>query len=400
LARRASAPGGALALVAAGVAALVAAGGFGTPALRPFGVGLLIAGLGALALVELGARGLRVERTVDRDRVRPGEAADVVVRATGWPVRAGLAGVLEWRLDPGAPARARAESLRPVRVGDALQQEVRLHRLPRGEHRMPAPRLVVQDPLGLARRRRAGGRERTLLGLAEVVELTVPFWESGPLGQGGTTAGLLRGRTELAGVRDYEQGDPLSLVHWGQTARRGRLQTKELRGERGRGADLVVVLDTRPLGEGAEADERFELMVSAAASLLAACAARGDAVGLEHGDAGGVVLPPGTAWSAVEAELARVVPGGGTAIGPAVRAAAARRPAPRVVAAVTALAETGLAVAYRDAAARHVGTAVVLVGPARAAADALRRAGAAVAEVGSRADLTAALEGWRARAAG
>ncbi|HJZ60694.1 MAG TPA: DUF58 domain-containing protein [Miltoncostaeaceae bacterium] len=384
--------------MAAGVAALVASGGFGTPALRPFGIGLLAAGLGALALVELGARGLRVERTLDRERVRPGEVADVVVLARGWPVRTGLSAVLEWRLDAGSPPTARAESLRPTRVGDALRQEVRLHRLPRGEHRMPAPRLVVQDPLGLARRRRSGEAGGTLLGLAEVVDVTVPFWESGPLGQGGAAAGLLRGRMEIAGIRDYEQGDPLSLVHWGQTARRGHLQTKELRGERGRGADLVVVLDTRPLGDDAEAHERFELMVSAAASLLAACAARGDEVGLEHG--GGAVIRPGTAWSAVEAELARVVPGGATGIGPALRAAAARRPAPRVIAAVTAHPDSGLALACREAAAHHVGVALVLVGPARAAADALRRGGAAVAEVGARADLAAALEGWRARATG
>ena len=46
---------------------------------------------------------------------------------------------------------------------------------------------------------------------------------------------------------DYQPGDPLSRVHWAQTAKRGRLQTKELRAPSGSGRTVVVLLDDIPL---------------------------------------------------------------------------------------------------------------------------------------------------------
>ncbi len=389
----------AVAVAAAGTVALIAAGGFGTPALRPLGIGLLILGVGAIALVEVVAKGLRISRSVDREALPSGERAVATVRLTGWPVRNRALAILAWEIRPGLPESARSEARRPTWLGSEIRAEFRFSGLPRGEHRLGPPEVAIADPFGLARVRRAVTTDATLLVLPRTVPIVVPFWEAGGARRAGQQAGQLRGRAELGGIRDYEPGDPLSLIHWGQTARRGRLQTKELHGETGRGASLLVLLDARADPEnGDPPDGPFEVAVSAAASLVAACAARGDAVGLEHTAARPVALAVGTPAGTIERELALVRDDGAQAVSFALRAAIGRRETVRMMVLVTACGDRGLAAAAGQTRSAGVYLAAVLVGSARAYAADLRRAGASVTEVTGAADLTAALEGGGAHA--
>lgn len=389
----------AVSVAVAGVLALIAAGGFGTPALRPLGIGLLTLGVGAIALVEIAARALRVSRTIDRETLPAGERATATLRLSGWPVRDRLIRLLDWELRPGLPTTAQAESSRPKFVGGEVRQRIAFGDMPRGEHRFTSPGVSLSDPFGLARVRRASRSETTVLVLPRTVPVLVPFWESGAARRAGQQAGLLRGRAELGGVRDYEPGDPLALIHWAQTARRGRLQTKELHGESGRGATLGLLLDAQATPAATEtADECFELAVSAAASLVAACAARGDAVGLEHTGARVTALPVGTPAGAIERELALVRPDGVQAIALAVRAAIGRPDAPRTLVVITAGGDRGLSAAASQARGAGVNVAAVLIGPARAYAHDLRRAGTWVTEVGDVSHLASALDGSGAHA--
>ena len=389
----------AIAVAAAGAVALIAAGGFGTPSLRPLGVGLILLGVGAIALVELVARGMRISRSVSHDALRSGEPAVATIRLTGRPVRNRLLGILDWDIRPSLPAAARVESRRPSWAGAEIRGEFRFSGLPRGEHRLGPPGVAIADPFGLARVRRAVTTNDTVLVLPRTVPIAVPFWESGAARRAGHHAGRLRGRAELGGIRDYEPGDPLSLIHWAQTARRGRLQTKEIHGESGRGATLLVLLDARAdPGNGGPPDGPFEVAVSAAASLVAACAARGDAVGLEHTAAEPAGLAIGTRAEAIERELAVVQADGAQAISLALRAAVGRSQTARTLVLVSASGDRGLAAAADHARAAGVSLAVVLVGPARAYGQDLRRAGAWVAEVAGASDLAAALDGGGARA--
>ena len=389
----------AIAAVAAGVVALIAAGGFGTPSLRPLEVGLILLGVGAIALVEIVAKGIRITRSVSRDTLRSGEPAVATIRLRGWPVRNRLLGMLDWDIRPSLPAAARAEPRRPSWVGGEIRAEFRFSGLPRGEHRFGSPGVAIADPFGLARVRRAVTANDTVLVLPRTVPITVPFWESGAARRAGRDAGQLRGRAELGGIRDYEPGDPLSLIHWAQTARRGRLQTKELHGESGRGATLLVLLDARAdPGSGGPSDGPFEVAVSAAASLVAACAARGDSVGLEHTAARPAALAIGTPSGAIERELAMIQANGAQAISLALRGAVGRSSTVRALVLVSASGDRGLAAAAGQARTAGVSLAAVLVGPARAYGQELRRAGVWVAEVTGASDLTAALDGSGARA--
>lgn len=389
----------AIAVAVAGIIALIAAAGFGTPALRPLGVGLLILGVGAIVLVEIVAKGLRISRSVDREALPSGERAVATVRLTGWPVRNRILGVLDWEIRPGLPEAARAEARRPSWLGSEIRADFRFSGLPRGEHRFGPPGVAIADPFGLARVRRAVNTDATVLVLPRTVPIAIPFWESGAARRAGQHAGQLRGRAELGGIRDYEPGDPLSLIHWGQTARRGRLQTKELHGESGRGAALLVLLDARADAlNGGPPDGSFEVAVSAAASLVATCAARGDAVGLEHTSARPAALPLGTPAGTLERELALVCDDGAQAISFALRAVVSRHETVRTVVLVSAGGDRGLASAASQARSAGVNVAAVLVGSARAYASELRRTGASVTEVAEASDLAAALEGGGVRA--
>ncbi len=99
-------------------------------------------------------------------------------------------------------------------------------------------------------------RRRITVALDRVVEVaprtgnadaTAP--PTGPSGDS-PTAGIGIGGDQIRGVRDYVQGDPLRLVHWPATARRGTVVVKELDlPERPR---LELVVDLRGPGEAAE----------------------------------------------------------------------------------------------------------------------------------------------------
>ncbi|MDQ7842938.1 MAG: DUF58 domain-containing protein [Armatimonadota bacterium] len=67
---------------------------------------------------------------------------------------------------------------------------------------------------------------------------------------------------EVAGVREFREGDDPSHIHWRSTARRGTLVVREF--ERDVEPGAVLVIDTRPAACGAEG---FEALVRAAASV-------------------------------------------------------------------------------------------------------------------------------------
>jgi hypothetical protein len=172
------------------------------------------------------------------------------------------------------------------------------------------------------------------------------------------------------------------------------LQTKELHGESGRGATLMVLLDARADPANGDTPEGpFELAVSAAASLVATCATRGDAVGLEHTAADATTLPLGTSAGTIERELALVKCDGAHAISLALRSMLGRSTAPRTLVLITASGDGGLAAGAGQARGAGVNVAAVLVGQARVYAQELRRVGAWVTEVGGTPDLGIALDG-------
>ncbi len=381
--------GRALALVAAGAAALVASRGFGTPALAVLGVGMIALPVLVTVLVALAAVGLDLERTVSPPRTRVGMAAGVRVARRGLTARLGLDRLLEVRIDPGLAGVVGPGGV-PEPKGDAWT----VHPV-RGDHLLPPPVATIGDPFGLARRTRRGGGAAGLLVLPAAPALEGVTLGARSAGHAGSRRSSDSGFGELDRVRDYQPGDALSRIHWAQTAKRGRLQTKELRAPAGSGRTVVVLLDGAvPPGPD------FETAVTAAAALCRHLAERGDPVALAATGRVPARLPARAGWPAMELALARVAGGGDRALGLAMRAELAASDAPDLMIVVTAARDPAILSAVGQGRAAGAGVAAVLVGPAAASSAELEAGGADVAVVPGADRVAAALSRTRMAVAG
>jgi uncharacterized protein (DUF58 family) len=253
---------------ALGIAAVVSAYAFGTSALVPLGVGMIALPLLALALVAIARAGAQATRPAIVKGARAGD----VVRVESGIERRGAHLRLDALVVQGAePRMARAGTLLEASTG---RETVRLAR---GIWDLPGPRLEITDALGLARATRVGADTERVIVPPRVVPLR---WATVM-----TRADDARARraspmgTDLDRVREYRAGDPLSHVHWAQTAKRGHLQTKVLAGQASSQAGFTLTLDARR--ECGEDPVAFEEAIVVTASLAHAALAAGVPLRLE-----------------------------------------------------------------------------------------------------------------------
>jgi uncharacterized protein (DUF58 family) len=368
-------------VLALGVLALVAGAGFGTPALAPLGAGLVAAPVLAVIAVEVARRGLSVTREVEPDRLTAGEGALVRAVLRGWPVRAGLVRALERAVDPGVPAGAGPLARAGVhgRRLDRIEVAWALAPARRGEHPLSPVRATLADPFGLVERAATGSGAAALLVAPRTVPVGVDLavGEEDGVALGGGRRRLSTG-LDLDGVRDYLPGDALSRVHWAQSARRGRLQTKDMHAAAGGGRPAIVLLDCR--ADAGAHPEAFETAVSAAASLARHLLSSGRPVTVVHTGTA-PRLAPSARWEEVERALARVARDGTTPVSAAVAGLSTRRPAPAAALVVTADPDAELPRAIRRARGAGVRVACILCGAAAALATDVHAAGARVLAV-------------------
>ena len=378
----------ALGLAGAGIAALVASRGFGTPALATLGAGMVALPVLVTALVWLAAAGTRVERRVEPARCVAGSAVAVRADLSGWAVRLGLDRILNVVTDPALGAAGAGPA--PSAGGAGAWSLVAV----RGDHHLAAPRVTISDPFGLASRTRSGGGDAHLL-----VVPASPALRGAPVGtrsrgHGNRRRGPDTGFGELDRVRDYQSGDALSRVHWGQTAKRGRLQTKEMRAPEDSGRTALLLLDG-----AAPAGQDFETTVTAAAALARHFAERREPLTLVHTGREPLRIPASRAtWPVVEVALARIAPGGERSLALALRAEATAPDSPDLIIAITCRADSGLAAAALQARALGVGVAAVLAGPAAAGRADLDAIGLEVVVIPGPGRIATALAGARERA--
>lgn len=246
--------------------------------------------LGVLLVSRFLARswigGLHAVRTLSRSSAEIGERVpiQVVVRNTGslpvpWVVVEDLltrAAVSQKRL------RLRGKRLRIalLRAGSELVLHYKIEPLMRGYYQVGPVLLETGDLFGLHRRFRVEGEPGYLLVYPRVVPLAgYDIASRRPIGDVRLTSRLHEDPTRIAGVRQYQAGDPLSRVHWGATARTGELHCKQY--EPSTLAGATVVLDFHDGGYHARGEPyRSELAVTAAASLANAVYLMGQQVGL------------------------------------------------------------------------------------------------------------------------
>ena len=99
----------------------------------------------------------------------------------------------------------------------------------RGVYRVGKFDITISDPLGFLKRKVTVSDEKTVY----VFPYVVPFqrlnvYLSEPINGIKAKYQLNMDYTSIAGVRDYSTNDPLSMIHWKQTAHRDKLTVKEL----------------------------------------------------------------------------------------------------------------------------------------------------------------------------
>jgi uncharacterized protein (DUF58 family) len=257
-------------ILAFGGAVYLAAWAFGTTALYPIGLGLVLAVTAAALWVRLLNRPMRVNRTLGRGEHLAGD--DIPVR-------------LEVDVAGRMPSGALTIVERIAKFGEV--QTVVLNRhgrlrgayildgVPRGRYPIETATAVLEDPFGLERVEISLPAGESVLVYPRLVDLDALFSDSGARALEGRRL-LLRRPTgfDLHSVRDYEQGESLRRVHWPTTAKRGHLMVKEL--EDAPRDETAVLLDGDAAAVvGVAPDNTFELQVQAAGSILKAHAARG-----------------------------------------------------------------------------------------------------------------------------
>ena len=166
-------------------------------------------------------------------------------------------------------------------VGPGREQAVS-YRLPthdRGRVVVGPLILTVADPLGMsARRFQLGGHQEVLI-YPQVVDTEPPARLLGETPDAARHSPMARSGEEFYGLRPFQTGDDPRRIHWRSAARRDELVVRQF--EEPSRIQTTVLLDTRRSQlQDHNGRQRFEAMVSTAASICRAACRRGDGVRL------------------------------------------------------------------------------------------------------------------------
>ncbi len=140
--------------------------------------------------------------------------------------------------------------------------------------------LETGDLFGLHRRFRAVTEPHFLLVYPKVIPLEgYDVASRRPIGEVRLSLRLYEDPTRIAGVREYQMGDPLNRVHWRATARTGHLHSKVYEPSTIAGATLVLDFHQSAFDPRHE-PVRSEVAITAAASVANALYQLGQQVGL------------------------------------------------------------------------------------------------------------------------
>ncbi|ELY45147.1 DUF58 domain-containing protein [Natronorubrum sulfidifaciens] len=232
---------------------------------------------------------VRLERSLEETRVRPGESVTVTLSVTNEGTRV----LPDVRIADEPPADVAVTRGSPVFAtavspGETVTHEYELTP-PRGEHEFGTTTLRLRSLPATAittDEREPGGDTsltcETLLDSIPFQDRTIQFVGQTPTDDGGS--GI-----EFFSTRDYRRGDPINRIDWHRFARTGDLATVEYREERA--VTIVFVIDDRLThhretpGGGPDS---FDLTLYAAS--------RGVVASLEEGNRTGLAMLSGSAW--------------------------------------------------------------------------------------------------------
>jgi len=230
----------------------------------------------ALALVGAGMAQVRLARfslTATRElrptRVQAGAASRVELTVRNDAPRRSPVLAARDPFDDGR--RAASFLIAPLAPGETARAAYRLPTERRGVYDLGPLQLRRGDPFGLAETAVEAAPLASLVVFPHVDPIEAPAFSQGHDPHAGADHPTALGVTgeDFYGLREYEQGDDLRRVSWKATARLDRLMIRQ--DEMPWQGRATVVLDLR---QRAHSPASLEVAVSAAASVVSACAAR------------------------------------------------------------------------------------------------------------------------------
>jgi len=293
---------GASGVLGLGLLLLLAAVLFDAESLYVPGIALVVLVALAALWVTAGSVGARVRRRVDARRVMEEEPLHAHLDVRGGPL--GLVGAT---LDE--PLLGPLRRLPAARRHERLRVSARFSR--RGRRELPAPALVIGDPLGLMSVRRAADQPPASVLVLPRIEPVVLARSTGADGTalGGRQSASGAAEVELDGLRPAQPDAPASRIHWPALARGQGLVERRLLPEAD--ARPLIVLDPR----GGE-PELLDQAVRATASLAVHLARHGGCGLLLPGDRRPTPLDADLqGWIALHVRLALLSDDGAPAFG-------------------------------------------------------------------------------------
>jgi uncharacterized protein (DUF58 family) len=257
-------------ILALGGGIYLAAWAFGSEALYPVALGLVLAVAAAALWVRVLRRPMTLRRRLGRGDRLAGDDVPVQLELDAEGLVPSGTLVLRERI-----ARLGERETPLVRRHGRLRGRYVLRRVPRGRYPIEAAQIVIEDPFGLERVEVELPSQSSILVYPRLVDVDRLFSESGARTPEGRRLLLRRpSGFDLHSVREYERGESLRRVHWPSTAKRGQLMVKEL--EDSPRDETAVLLDADAASVvGTAPDSSFELAVRAAGSILKSHASRG-----------------------------------------------------------------------------------------------------------------------------
>jgi uncharacterized protein (DUF58 family) len=150
----------------------------------------------------------------------------------------------------------------------------------RGYYQLGPTILETGDLFGLHRRYRIAAAPQFLTVYPHIVALDgYDLASRRPIGEIKMTHRLFEDPTRIAGVRAYQDGDPMSRIHWRATARTGQLHSKLY--EASSVAGVTIIMEFRADAYPRDSEPfRSELAVTAATSIANAMQVMGQQVGI------------------------------------------------------------------------------------------------------------------------
>ena len=226
-------------------------------------------------------------KTISRTRASIGESAEVFIEVQNvgrWPI---IWMLVEDLVPPQAVTRNLpaltfdGDRVAVLKFGigqkHLLRYKMKCNR--RGYFQIGPTVAETGDMFGFNRRYQVLAQPRYLLVYPKVIPMSGYNIESRrPIGEVVMTNRLFEDPTRIAGVRDYQLGDPLNRIHWKKSASTGKLQSKIYEPSSLAGATIVLDFHSDSFDVKHE-PVRSELAVTTAASIAYALVQMGQQVG-------------------------------------------------------------------------------------------------------------------------